>query len=86
MNNTFVWLLDLLKKQGLSFVLLGFAVWYFYGEVQRLNQKVEMYQSRIIELYQGVILENTDALKRVNIELDEINHARLERSRSTRDK
>ena len=86
MNNTFVWLLDLLKKQGLSFVLLGFAVWYFYGEVQRLNQKVEMYQSRIIELYQGVILENTDALKRVNIELDEINRARLERSRSTRDK
>lgn len=72
-----MWVLDLLKKQGLSFVLLAFAVWYFYGEVKRLETKADICQSRIIELYQSVILENSDMLKRVEKELSEHNKKQI---------
>lgn len=68
-----MWILDLLKKQGLSFVLLGVAVWYFYGEVKHLQDKADLCQNSVIELYQKVIMENTDLLKRVEKELSEHN-------------
>jgi len=71
MGNSFAWLLEMLKKQGLSFVLLGAAVWYFYGEVQRLENKADICQDNIIDLYQNVILQNTEVMKQVNQELDE---------------
>jgi hypothetical protein len=66
------WILDLLKKQGLSFVLLGVAVWYFYGEVRRLEEKADLCQNRIIELYQNVIIRNTHTLEDVSWYLEEL--------------
>jgi hypothetical protein len=84
MNNSFAWLLELLKKQGLSFVLLAFAIWYFYGEVQRLEQKSDQCHGRIIEVYQGVLLENVDLMKQVNRELQEINMARTIKAQTER--
>jgi hypothetical protein len=66
------WILDLLKKQGLSFVLLGVAVWYFYIEVKRLEEKADLCQNRIIELYQNVIIRNTHTLEDVSWYLEEL--------------
>lgn len=80
MNNSFAWLMDLLKKQGLSFVLLGFAIWYFYGEVQRLENKSDICQDNIISLYQNVILQNTETLKKLDRELEELNEKMLHKS------
>lgn len=70
--NPWLWLLDLLKKQGLSFVLLAFAVWYFYGEVKRLEAKADLCQSRIIDLQVDVILANTRAMEDMNWYLEEL--------------
>lgn len=75
MNTTIMWVLDLLKKQGLSFVLLAFAVWYFYGEVQRLETKSDICNTRMMELYQGVILQNMDVMRRVEKQLEESEEA-----------
>ena len=70
--NSWMWILDLLKKQGLSFVLLGIAVWYFYGEVKRVNEKADRCQSSIIEMYQDVIIRNTRAMEDMNWYLEEL--------------
>lgn len=67
-----MWILDLLKKQGLSFVILGVAVWYFYGEVKRLNDKADLCQNSIIEMYQNVIISNTMAIDNMNWYLEEL--------------
>lgn len=72
MNNPWLWLLDLLKKQGLSFLLLGFAVWYFYGEVQRLEAKSDLCQTRIINIQEQVIFKNTRAMEDMNWYLEEL--------------
>ena len=79
--NPWTWLLDLLKKQGLSFVLLGFAVWYFYGEVKRLEEKADLCQSKIITLYQEVIIRNTHTLEDVTWYLEELH---TQKQKSTR--
>ena len=70
--NPWAWMLDLLKKQGLSFVLLGFAVWYFYGEVRRLETKADLCQTQIIEMHRDVILQNTRAMEDMNWYLEEL--------------
>lgn len=70
--NPWAWMLDLLKKQGLSFVLLGFAVWYFYGEVRRLETKADHCQSQIIEMHRDVILRNIKAMEDMNWYLEEL--------------
>lgn len=70
--NPWLWLLDLLKKQGLSFVLLAFAVWYFYGEVKRLEAKADLCQARIIQFQEEVIWRNTRAMEDMNWYLEEL--------------
>ena len=71
MSNSVMWVLDLLKKQGLSFVLLGFAVWYFYFEVHRLEEKSDRCNEKMMMLYQGVILQNVQLLQKVEKQLEE---------------
>jgi len=59
------WILDLLKKQGFSFVLLGLITWYFYGKVEALEEKLEQRQQYTVDLLTGLIEENTQALQDV---------------------
>lgn len=67
-----MWMLDLLKKQGLSFVILGVAIWYFYGEVKRLNEKADQCQQGIIQMYQEIVIRNTRAMEDMNWYLEEL--------------
>lgn len=54
------WLMDSVKKQGFSFLLIGLMTYYFYNQnqvievkfetkLERMEEKVEILQERIIE-------------------------------------
>lgn len=55
---------EILKKQGLSFLLLGIAVWYFYTENKELRNEVRTLQSDVISKYQMDNVEMRKAIDR----------------------
>jgi len=74
MNKMAIWILETLKNQGLSFLLLGVAVWYFHGESKELRTELmHCMDSNQSELTQA-IKENTSEIKtlRYYVEKQEI--------------
>ncbi len=70
-------LIDMLKKQGLSFLLLGVAVYFFYGQYNVLSDKINDCNQAIIDHYEReneklyeVIERNTMALDRINEKME----------------
>jgi hypothetical protein len=47
MSNTQVWLLDQLKNQGPSFVLMGVIVWFLYSEMKLQKTDIKQLQIEI---------------------------------------
>ena len=79
------YLLEQLRFHGLSFVLLGLAVWYFYTVNSQLQQDIKDCNEKIIEIYSNqqmqfreVIQKNTIALDKLTAKLD---HATLNNSK-----
>lgn len=55
MNNMIEYLLDVLKQQGLSFLLLALGVWIAYEKVQEQDAKINRLQSDVIECNERII-------------------------------
>lgn len=67
--------LEQLRTQGLSFILLGIAVWFLYGQNQKLSIQVKGCNETIIEMYRQdrkemltIINQNTQVLKELKSE------------------
>ena len=65
----------ILKKQGLSFVIMGIAIWYFYGEQQRMQSEIKQCNDSFISYMNenqikliSVIEKNTAALENLKNE------------------
>lgn len=63
-------LLDNIQKQGLSFLLLAAFVWYFHGQNNQLQDKVDICNNSIVdcisdenELLRSVVENNTRVMK-----------------------
>lgn len=76
-QNNIQWIVDYLKSQvkvhGISFFLLGLAVWYFTGENREIKNEIRMCNEARMEQYQverqqmmEVINNNTKALDKLN--------------------
>lgn len=77
MNDITVYLLETLKKQGLSFLILGCVVFYFYNELKDLKTEVKVCNDTIISIYSSqtdemkeVIIRNTEVFHRIEKILD----------------
>lgn len=72
MKNVWFIVLETLAKQGLSFLLLGVAIWYFNEQNNKLETRVFECNSRIVEVYE----EQNDRL----LELVENNNRALQQN------
>jgi hypothetical protein len=57
-------LFEILKRQGISFLLLGIAVWYFYTENKELRGELKDLQSDVIRNYQNDNAKMREAIDR----------------------
>lgn len=71
-KNVWFIVLETLAKQGLSFLLLGVAIWYFNEQNNKLETRVFDCNSRIVEVYE----EQNDRL----LELVENNNRALQQN------
>lgn len=71
MGNVGIWLLKMLQQQGLSFVLLGVAIWYLVGKMNYMEQRYEACQNMNIELYKSYYNEDKEVLVRILNRLEE---------------
>lgn len=71
MGNVGIWLLKMLQQQGLSFVLLGVAIWYLVGKMNYMEAKYEQCQNMTIELYKSYYNEDKEVLIKVLDKLEE---------------
>lgn len=62
------------RMHGLSFVLLGAAVWYFHGENMKMSSEIRACNQSIIDMYrndriqlQEIISNNTKALEEIKL-------------------
>lgn len=65
MNRIGIWLLDTLKNQGMSFVLLGVAVWFLESQNNALAREVKDCQTEKYNALITVVQSNTEALNRL---------------------
>jgi hypothetical protein len=65
MNNILLFIADALKTQGVSFLILGLAVWYLQGQNIELRKDLQTCQETKIELLLKVVEGNTFALKNI---------------------
>lgn len=65
MNRIGIWLLDTLKNQGLSFVLLGVAVWFLQTQNNQLAREVKDCNTEKYNALITVVQSNTEALNRL---------------------
>jgi hypothetical protein len=65
-------LFEILKKQGVSFLLLGIAVWYFYLENNDLRSEVKSIQADVIKSYQNDNAEMRKVIERNTIVMEAI--------------
>lgn len=71
------YLLETLKNQGLSFVLLGVAVWYLQGNNDRLANEIRACQQEKYDAMIQVIESNTHALNALTYGKEEEKTARI---------
>jgi ABC-type cobalamin transport system ATPase subunit len=71
-GNIWGFVLQQLQQQGLSFLLLGFAVWYLNGRVNFAENRYLDCQNDLIEIYRTetaitreIISKNTETNKRI---------------------
>lgn len=69
-SNIAMYLLDQLRMHGLSFLLLGIAVWYFHAENLKMKGEIKQCNDALIEMYRTdrselleVVRNNTAALR-----------------------
>jgi len=72
MANIGLWFLKMLQQQGLSFVLLGVAIWYLLGKMNYLETKYDTCQQMTIELYKSYYNEDKEVLIKVLDKLEEL--------------
>lgn len=65
MNRIGLWLLDTLKNQGLSFLLLGVAVWHLQGQNNSLSREIRACQEEKHNALIEVVTANTAALNNI---------------------
>jgi hypothetical protein len=65
-SNFLLWFLEMLKQQGLSFVLLGVAVFFLWTELKDIEEKNEKCNQEIIEIYRTIHLDTIQELKKSN--------------------
>lgn len=72
MNEFAMLFLETLKKQGISFFILGCVVFYFYGELNELKKEVKLCNDTIVSIYSSnnsemkeVIIRNTEVFLRI---------------------
>lgn len=87
---TITWILDVLKQQGLSFILLALAIWWLNGQNMKqdlkyvkLEIKYEKCQDQLLETVKSLTISyekathlNTDALE-ANTKVLELIQAKL---------
>lgn len=78
MKNFGAFLLNVISKQGLSFILLSAMAFYFQSQTEALQAKTDTCNERIIEMYQKqsqenreVIKDNTEAIRNFSMYLRE---------------
>ena len=62
MNRIGIWILDTLRNQGLSFLLLGVAVWFLQSQNNDLAREVRDCQTEKYNALITVVKSNTEAL------------------------
>lgn len=72
MNRIGIWALDTLKNQGISFLLLGLAVWHLQGQNNELSKEIRDCQEDKYQAIISVIKTNTEALKLITDGKEEI--------------
>jgi hypothetical protein len=73
MQSEFVkYLIEVIKKQGISFIILSCIVYYFYVEMQELKAEFNACNQNLMQLYsshstqmQEVIIRNTQAFEKI---------------------
>ncbi len=65
MNRMAVWILDTLKNQGLSFLLLGLAVWHLQAQNNELSKLIRDCQEEKYNALITVVSHNTAALNNI---------------------
>lgn len=65
MNRIGVWILETLKNQGLSFLLLGLAVWHLQEQNNELNSHIRDCQEEKYNALISVVQANTEALNKI---------------------
>jgi hypothetical protein len=70
-------ILESIRKQGISFLILSAVVYYFYFEMESLKKEFLLCNQQLLNLYsdnntqmQEVILRNTQAFERIEKILD----------------
>lgn len=72
MNILFTMLMDAAKKHGIAFLALLLMVIYFHRQNEKLEEKFDLCNSKVIEMYQDHNTQLLQALERNSTALEKI--------------
>lgn len=58
MKNVWTWFLTMMQQQGLSFVLLALGVYFFYQELEEVQEENKACTEQILQVYQEMVKQN----------------------------
>ena len=69
-KNFWINLIEMLRKQGLPFLMLAAAVWYFHAETQKMEAKISSCNSKLVQIYQAQHEEFIELLGKISNQLE----------------
>lgn len=58
------WILEMLKKQGINFLLLALAVWYLNTKLEKVEDENKQCNSKVIEMYETILVANQKVIEK----------------------
>lgn len=58
------WILEILKKQGVNFLLLALAVWWLNTKLEKVEDEYKQCNSKVIEMYETILIANQKVIER----------------------
>lgn len=65
-------ILDVIKKQGVSFMLLGIAVWHLTGEIKELKQDNLNCETKVIQVLETLVVSTNETNQKAIIVLERV--------------
>ena len=72
MNALFIVILEAAKKHGIAFLVMLGLVLYFHRQNEKLEQKFDICNSKVIEMYQDHNTQLIQALERNTLALEKL--------------